>query len=135
MCRKTVIETKLVIIALFISFELYEIYWQKAESMMGMLNKMHRYYKKNILLFLLMHPTYYYTIFLLLLFDEISPIAVILFIKTLDIATKILLIEQIYYKKRISQEMAMLLLTPLHPFLPYMGLFLYVPFLVMGLYM
>lgn len=51
---------------LYCCLEYYEIFWQKADSMMGMLLRMHRYYGQNIFLFLIMHPTYYFLIFLII---------------------------------------------------------------------
>ena len=49
-------------ILLFIILEIYEISWQKAPSIMGMLIRMYKYYSKSIFLFLLMQPTFYFAI-------------------------------------------------------------------------
>lgn len=122
-------------VALYIALESYEILWQKADSMMGMLLRMHRYYARNILLFLLMHPTYYFVIYLVLE-QGLSPLlGVILFVKTFDIATKIVLIEQVFVKRKLSQEMTMMLLTPLGNWMPYIPLLIYPPLLFAALYM
>jgi hypothetical protein len=114
---------------LFIILELYEISWQKAPSIMGMIICMHKYYSKSIILFLIMQPTFYFSIWFVMLSDY-NPYALgLLFIKTLDIATKIQLIEQVFVKKELTQELSLILLAPINKWLPYLGLSLY-PFLI-----
>ena len=115
---------------LFILLEFFEVTWQKAPTIMGMIIKMHRYYSKSILLFLIMHPTFYFSIGFAMLTDLNIYALILLFLKTLDIATKILLIEQIYTKRELSQELSLILLAPINSFLPYVGLFLY-PLLIL----
>ncbi len=65
--------------------------------------------------------------------SDYAPSAVILFlIKTVDIAAKILIIEQVFTKKELTLEMSIVLLTPLHKFLPYMGLLIYPPLIMLA---
>ncbi|ABB44199.1 hypothetical protein Suden_0921 [Sulfurimonas denitrificans DSM 1251] len=116
-------------ILLFVFLETYEIWWQRASSIMGMIIKMQRYYSKSIFLFLLMHPTFYFAIGFALLSEYNLYAMILLLLKTADIATKILLIEQIFTKKKLSHELSLVLLAPIDSFLPYMGLFIY-PFLI-----
>ncbi len=116
-------------ILLFVLLEIYEISWQKAPNIMGMLIRMHNYYQKSIFLFLIMQPTFYFAIGFAMLTNYASTALILLFIKTFDIATKILLIEQVFIKKELSQELNQVLLTPINSFLPYLGLLLY-PFLI-----
>ena len=82
-------------IFLFVLLEFYEISWQKAPSIMGMLIRMHKYYSKSIFLFLIMQPTFYFAIGFAMLSNYHPSAMILLFIKTADIATKILLIEQV----------------------------------------
>jgi len=117
-------------VLLFIFLEFYEVSWQKAPSIMGMLVRMHKYYAKSVLLFLIMHPTFYFSIGFVML-CEYNPYAVVLFlIKTIDIATKIQLMEQIFVKKELSQELSLALLAPINNFLPYIGIVIY-PILIL----
>jgi hypothetical protein len=113
--------------------EIFEVQWQKAESLMGMLLRMHKRYKKSILWFLVLHPTFYFTIWLALVTDYSVAIMSVLFIKTFDISTKILLMQQVFEKRKLSQELTMVLLTPLHPLLPYIGLSVYPPLVYIAL--
>ena len=105
--------------------EIYEISWQKAPSIMGMLIRMNKYYSKSILLFLIMQPTFYFAIGFAMLSDYHPSAMILLFIKTADIATKILLLEQVFTKRELTQELSLVLLAPINNFLPYMGLIIY----------
>lgn len=112
-------------ILLFILLEIFEVSWQKAPSIMGMLIRMYQYYQKSVFLFLIMHPTFYFAIGFVLLTNYSTASLILLFIKTFDIATKILLIEQVFIKKELSQELSLILLAPINSFLPYIGLLFY----------
>lgn len=120
-------------VLLFIILEVFEITWQKAPSMMGMLIRMHKYYSKSIFLFLIMHPTFYFSIGFAMLSNYNIFAMILVFIKTVDLATKILLIEQIFVKKQLSHELSLVLLAPINEFLPYIGLVVYPPLIVMAL--
>ncbi|MFH1949239.1 MAG: hypothetical protein ABIJ02_08475 [Pseudomonadota bacterium] len=120
-------------VLLFILLESYEIYWQRAESILGMLAKMYHYYNKSIFLFLLMQPTFYFAIGFAMLTNFSVSAMILLFIKTADIATKILLIEQVFIKKELSKDLSIALLSPVPSILPYLGLLLYPPLIYMAL--
>jgi len=120
-------------ILLFIFLEFYEISWQKAPSIMGMIIRMHKYYAKSIFLFLIMQPTFIFGIGFFILTDYNMFATILLFIKTTDVVTKILLIEQIFTKKKLSHEMSLILLAPINNFLPYMGLIAYPPLIILAL--
>jgi hypothetical protein len=77
-----------------------------------------------------MHPTFYFAIGFAMLSDYNGFALLLLFIKTLDVATKILLIQQVFIKKELSQELALILLAPINSFLPYLGVILY-PLLIL----
>ncbi len=115
---------------LFTILEIYEISWQKAPSIMGMLIRMNKHYSKNILLFLIMHPTFYFAVGFVMLTNYAPSAMILLFVKTFDIATKILLIEQVFKKRELSQELSLILLAPINSFLPYLGLLFY-PILIL----
>jgi len=120
-------------VVLFVLLESFEIYWQKAPSIMGMLIRMHKYYKKNIFLFLLMQPTFYFSLGFAMLTNYHWASIIILLIKTADIATKILLLEQVFIKKQLSHELSLILLAPINSFLPYLGLLTYPILIILSL--
>lgn len=120
-------------VLLFVILEFYEVSWQKAPSIMGMLIRMYKYYSKSIFLFLIMQPTFYFSIWFAML-SEFNPYAMILlFIKTVDVATKILLIQQVFVKRELSQELSLILLAPINSFLPYLGMVIYPLLIILAL--
>lgn len=120
-------------VLLFVFLELYEITWQKAPSIMGMVIRMYRYYSKSIFLFLLMQPTFYFSIGFVMLSDYNIYAMILLFLKTVDVATKILLIEQVFIKRKLSHDLSLILLAPINSFLPYLGLLIYPPLILLAL--
>lgn len=120
-------------VLLFVFLELYEITWQKAPSIMGMVIRMYRYYSKSIFLFLLMQPTFYFSIGFVMLSDYNVYAMILLFLKTVDVATKILLIEQVFIKRKLSHDLSLILLAPINSFLPYLGLLVYPPLILLAL--
>ncbi|MDO9265810.1 MAG: hypothetical protein Q7U00_01890 [Sulfurimonas sp.] len=120
-------------VLLFVFLELYEITWQKAPSIMGMVIRMYRYYSKSIFLFLLMQPTFYFSIGFVMLSDYNIYAMILLFLKTVDVATKILLIEQVFTKRKLSHDLSLILLAPINSFLPYLGLLIYPPLIILAL--
>jgi len=112
-------------ILLFILLEIFEVSWQKAPSIMGMLIRMYQHYKRSVLIFLIMHPTFYFAIGFTMLTNYSTASLILLFIKTFDIATKILLIEQVFIKRELSQELSLVLLAPINKLVPYLGVLFY----------
>ncbi len=118
-------------IIFFLLLEIYEMQWQKAQTVMGMLARMFEIYKKSVLLFLVMHPTFYFAIYFMLITDYNMYALSLFAIKTLDIATKILLIKQVFIAKEISHELSLALLTPTKT-IPYLGVIAYAPLIYLA---
>ncbi|MCF6330019.1 MAG: hypothetical protein L3I99_00550 [Sulfurimonas sp.] len=120
-------------IFIFVLLEMYEVQWQKATTLIGMLARMFEYYKKSIFLFLVKHPTFYFAIWFMVV-NDYNIYAVSLFaIKTLDIATKIVLMKRVFIDKDISPELSLAMLTPLNKFLPYIGVVAYPPLIFLAM--
>ena len=112
-------------IVVFIALEVYEVQWQKATTIIGMLARMYEYYQKSIFIFLVMHPTFYFAMALMVMSDY-NVYAITLFsIKAVDIATKIVLIKKVFIDRDLSEELTLALLAPLNRFYPYIGVVLY----------
>ncbi|WP_321777806.1 hypothetical protein [Sulfurimonas sp.] len=120
-------------ILLFIFLEIYELQWQKAQTVMGMLARMYQYYYKSIFLFLIMHPTFYFAIGFMVLNDYNIYAVTLLLIKTFDMVTKMLLIKQVFIEENLSDELTLALLAPLNKFVLYMGLVIYLPLIYLSL--
>lgn len=112
-------------VVIFILLELFEINYQKAPTIMGMLINMYRYYSKSIFLFLIMQPTFYFSIGFAMLSGYNIFAMILLSIKTVDVLSKIILIEQVFTKRRLSHELSLVLLAPIDKFLPYLGLLIH----------
>jgi len=120
-------------ILLYVLLELYEVQWQKAETILGMLARMYQYYAKNIFLFFVMHPTFYFGIWFMF-YTNYNPYALMLLtFKVLDIISKIVLIKKVFIDKELSQEYTASLLTPIGPLLPYVGVIIYPLFIYLAL--
>jgi len=76
-----------------------------------------------------MQPTFYFSVGFAMLSDYNTYAMILVIIKTIDIATKVQLLEQVFIKKELSLEMSEVLLTPIPKLAPYLGLTLY-PFLI-----
>ncbi len=118
----------------YIGLELFEIRWQKADTMLQMLVRIHERYEKSIFYFLLLHPTYYFAIWLILQTQLSIPSVILLFLKTVDIATKLVLMQQVFEKKEVSPQLHEMLMTPLEHWMPYIGLAVYPPLVFWALY-
>ncbi len=127
-------ENLLLLLLFYVGLEIFEIQWQKEQTMMGVLGKLYRYYHKNIILFFLMHPTYYFSIGLAMITDLSFASVALLFIKTIDMATKVILIQQVFEKREISVELSSMLLTPLHPQMLYLSVVVYTPMVYFALH-
>ncbi|QOY55857.1 hypothetical protein HUE87_05510 [Candidatus Sulfurimonas marisnigri] len=100
---------------------------------MGMIIRMHKYYSKSVFIFLIMQPTFIFAICFAILSNYNTFAMILLFIKSADIATKIILIEQVYIKRELSHEMSLILLAPINNFLPYIGLFIYPVLIILSI--
>ena len=127
-------ESVIALTVLYLALEGFEVQWQKAPTMLGMLVRIHRRYAKNIFYFLLLHPTYYFAIWLILETEMALPAVLLLFIKTLDIATKIVLMQQVFEKREISPQLHDMLTMPLERWMPYAGLAVYPPLVIWALF-
>jgi len=117
----------------YIFLEIYEVQWQKAKTLAGMLARMYQYYQKSIFLFLLMHPTFYFAIGFMVLTNYNTYAIIMVVIKAIDILTKMTLIKQLFIERDIPQEMSLALLSPLKSYMPYIGLIIYPPLVYMAL--
>jgi len=120
-------DTLLNYLILYTFLELYEVQWQKANTLLGMLTRMYEQYKKSVFIFLLMHPTFYFAIMFMMItnYNEFS--IILLLVKSVDILTKMLLIKKVFIEKSLSESISVELLMPLKKWMPYIGLALYLP--------
>ena len=124
-------DTLLNYLLFYIALEIYEVQWQKANTLLGMLARMYEHYSKSPFLFLLMHPTLYFAIMFMMISDYNGYSVVLLLIKAIDILTKMYLMKQVFIDKKLSAELSLALLSPIPKGVVYMGLFIYPPLIYM----
>ncbi len=119
----------LVIILIFL--EIFEIWWQRADTLEEVLAKTYYYYNRSIFLYFLMHPAFYFTLFVIL-YTEIFNLwfMAMLVFKTMDIFFKITLMRGLFENSvDINRDIRAVLKEPLSPTLFLTGLGVY-PFLL-----
>ena len=122
------------IIFALIVLELFEIYIQKADTLVGLIDKLHEYYRQSVFLFFLIHPSFYYVLGVLLYFDAFNFYGItILVLKIFDIFFKVEMIQQLYYKNKIDPELEQMMDLKLTPLMRFLALSVHVPLLFMAI--
>jgi len=108
---------------------------QRSQTLLGVLEKLYRYYQKNIFLFFLIQPGFY-VILLIVLMTGILNITMVLLlaIKVFDIFYKIELIKSVFLERNVSQELAQMLTWKMPSWFFLMGVGMYPPLLYFALY-
>jgi len=101
-------------VGILVAAELFEAYWQQADTLRGALEKGWHYYRRSVFLFLMMHPGYWLTLFVSIYYDVLNwPIIAVLTLKTLDIFFKIEMMRQLFGGAGMSHETEAMLATPI----------------------
>ncbi len=122
------------IISVMILLEIFESSWQRAESVEGILENSYFYYNKSIFLFFLMHPTFYFVLFVSLYTSVLNlGIISILIFKALDLLFKLDIINKHFINHNLDIELTNMIKSKVEPWVFLMGLFMYVPILLISL--
>ena len=127
-------QIELLLFLLFLMSEFFELVWQKSPTLFNMMEKIYGYYQKSPYLLYLMHPSYILAIYLFYITHYNPWILAILVIKSIDIIFKVILIQKLFITHDLSDEIAMMLKQPLHPFMLLLGITLYPYLLFMALF-
>jgi len=116
--------------------EAFEANWQKGDNFGQLIFNMQPVYQKNILTFILMHPTFYFVIFIILKSGNYGFLLIsILLMKTIDISLKISILDKLTKGKSLGgYEMLIKDDVKVKPLMKYLGVFLY-PFMVYVVFM
>lgn len=94
------------LLLIFISVELFESNWQKADTLHGLIQNNYILFKKNIFLYFILHLSFFYTIFLSLYLNNFGFwMSSILILKFLDISFKLTLLKKISRGHNIEELM------------------------------
>ena len=117
---------------LFVIFELFEVYWQKGDTLFEILSKIYHIYKKSIFFVLFLHPTIYLSIYLMLVSDYNLYIQILLSIKLSDIALKLLFVKKLFIDNDLSDEYKFMLGMKIEKWMLYFGVILYPVFIFLA---
>ncbi len=120
-------------IALYVAFELFEVWWQKSDTLYGVLQNIYRYYSKSIFVLLLIHPTFYLLVYLMIASGYDIYIQIALGLKLSDIALKILFIQKVFIKQEVDEEFRMMLGMKMEWYMLYFGVLFYPVLIYLGM--
>jgi len=127
-----IVESLVSYVVVYALLEFYEVYWQRSETLMGMLERMYGVYAKSSFLFLVMHPTLFFAFWFVLKQGYEGYAVALLLLKATDVMVKMYLIKGIFIDNALSAEIREALSTPIGNYLPYVGLVIYPFFIVMS---
>jgi hypothetical protein len=88
---------------MLIFLEAFEIFWQRGKRFRDYIDNLFYFYKKGVIIFILLHPTLYFVMFSQIAFKNYSFLASLLvLIKVFDIGFKISLMDKIYKNKDLG---------------------------------
>ncbi|SFP65791.1 hypothetical protein [Hydrogenimonas thermophila] len=115
--------TAIFFIIVLIICEIFESWWQSAPTFGGVIEKIRGYYYTNIFLLFFMHPSFYVALFAYLYYGGATA-SVIVIMKTVDIATKLWLVQKVE-EGSLSPEFKAMFSMPLSPVMMWMNVFIY----------
>ncbi len=114
--------------ALFLALELFESNWQKSDSLYGVLTNNYRIYKKHMILYFFMNPTFFYSIYLSMVFNDFGFwMSSIVILKFLDIIFRLSILNKLDKKQDIKEILPFN--PPMNIYFSYLNLFIYLPLL------
>jgi len=123
------------IILLMVALEILEANLQKAPTIGLMIDRLYSYYQKSVFLLFIVHPTLYFVLLVSIATKTFNIyIIIILAIKIFDILFKIEMIKQKCIEKKLDIELVPILDMPITPLMHYLGVVMYVPLLILGLF-
>lgn len=119
-------ENALLFTIILLFAELFEAHIQRAQTLLGVLEKLYSYYQKSIFLFFLIQPGFYFILCIVILTGVLNVTMIFLLaIKIFDIFYKIELIKKVFIEREVSQEIAQMLEWKIPPMFFFMGVGLY----------
>lgn len=118
------------IITLFL-FEIFELFWQKGNTLYAYINSLLFYYKKSAILFFALHPSFYFILFCIVVLHLKSTLLIIIaMVKGVDIVFKASILNRIdnnlplnTYEVLLAEDKPLPLALKISPLLIYVALF------------
>lgn len=103
-------ENILIFTLILVCAELFEVYTQRASTLLGIVSNLYAYYQKSIFLFFLVQPGFYVVLFSVLFTGVLNAsMLFLLSMKIFDLFYKIELIKQVFLQKSPSSEIRQML--------------------------
>ena len=126
-------ENPMIWVVLLTLCELFESWWQHAPTLGAILEKIRFYYRQNIFLLFLMHPSLWLVLFLFVAHGfRGTVLSLILVMKASDLAFKLWMIQKLE-KGEISPDFRAMLSMPLAPWMPWINVAIYPTLLIFAL--
>ena len=104
-------ETVLLFTIILFGAELFEVYIQRAPTLLGVLERLNLYYQKSIFLFFAVHPGFYFVLFVVMATDILNFSMIFLIaMKVFDIFYKLELLKKVFKEGVVSKELAEVLM-------------------------
>ena len=127
-------ENLFTLVAILVLLELFEAYFQRADTLYGIMEKLYAWYSKSIFAFFLIHPSFYFTLFVVIVTDILNIYMILLLtLKVFDLFYKIELIKKIFIQQNISSDLSEMLEWKIPPWFFLMSIGLYPPLLFYAL--
>jgi len=117
------LENFIVLLAILIGFELFESNWQKSDTFYGLLGNNYLIYRKNIFLYIIMHPAFFFMLYFSIAHYIDLWIGSIVVMKFIEISLKLNMMQKIDNNE--SMENIMPVNVQITPSLRYMNVLLY----------
>ena len=109
----------------FVLLELFEVWWQKAPTLYGILERIYALYHKSIFLVLFLHPTLDLSVFIMIKSDYSLASQILFTLKLSDIALKLLFVKKVFLDGHLTPEFETMLWMKIEPYMFYAGAVLY----------
>ncbi|RBQ29790.1 hypothetical protein ACNSOS_04570 [Aliarcobacter vitoriensis] len=88
---------------IFIAIELFEVNWQKADTMFGLVENNYAMYEKSVFLYLGLHLSFFYSIYVAFSLSNFGFfMSSIIVLKFLEICFKLLFMQRLYQGRKLE---------------------------------
>ncbi len=102
------LDSILICVIVFISLEVFESNWQKADSFYGVIENNYKVYQKGLIVYFLLNPTFVYSLFLAFYLNNFGFwISSIIVLKFADISFRLHLMQKIQKDESIQEIIPM----------------------------
>jgi len=90
-------EPAVLFVVIMMICELFEAWWQRADTIEGLLANGYRFYRQSIFVFFLMHPSFYFVLFVILATGIFNGwMMTVLVLKVTDLFLKITMMQKLF---------------------------------------